>query len=253
MYSEPSKLGYDTTMRRVDVPVQGRDKVPSTQTPDHDQAKDAVAQYDIAVRSSDSGRLTWYRTERLISNIGADAVQGNGSRVWQVRRVGKDGKPTGEIRVLKDCWVGHHRKREGAILAEIRASARTDAQKKAFEKYLLTVECHGDVYIDQELDNTHSLLRRGQAIPSSLGWHHLKMERPNEYCYLLPLSGTPRNRRLVKFISYDIASHYRIVFKECGITINSLNSAVQIFRSFSLALEGASYAAGLRMFAEIFV
>lgn len=233
-------------MRRVNVPVlgKGKGKATSTQSSTQDQAKDAVPQYDIAVRSFHNGRPTWYRTERLVSDIGADAPRGRGTRVWQVRRLGKDGKPVGDIRVLKDCWIDQDRKREGTILAEIRASAQTDAHKKAFEQYFLTVECHGDVYIDQDPDNTHSLLRRGQDIPEDLGVYRLQLPIPLSCVeqYLLPVPlplFIPQTVDDEKVIEYDIMSHYRIVFKEFGISIDKLNSAFQIFRNLTLTLEGA--------------
>lgn len=247
MFAKPCQLGFDPTMRRVAIPVQGKGKgkANSTEIPAEDQATDAVAQYDIAVRSCDGGKLIWFRTERLVSNIGADPSRGRGTRVWTVRKLGKNRKPVGNIGVLKDCWIDHDRKREGAILAEIRTSAQTDAQKKALDKFFLTVECHGDVYIDQDLDNTHSLLRRGQAVSNHLGAYRLQLPPPSETKpdeHLLPVGSTPLVVPIVNnetIIEYDIKQHYRIVFREFGISIDKLNSAFQIFRSLSLAAYGA--------------
>lgn len=247
MFAKPSQLGFDPTIRRVDVPVQGKgkSKATSTQPPAEDQATDAVAQYDIAVRSFDNGKLIWYRTERLVSNIGADPSRGRGTRVWQVRKLGKNRKPVGDIGVLKDCWIDHDRKREGTILAEIRASAQTDAHRKAFKDYFLTVECHGDVYIDQEPDNTHSLLRRGQAVPTELGAYRLQLPPPEESKpdeHLLPVGCTPLAAPIVDnetIVEYDDKQHYRIVFLEFGVSIDKLISAFDIFRKLSLALQGA--------------
>ena len=44
-------------------------------------------------------------------------------------------------------------------------------------------------------------------------------------------------------IDYDIKSHYRIVFEELGVPIDSLTSIFQIFRSLVLALYGVYPAA----------
>ena len=236
-------------MRRVDVATKGKSKSSnaasiSDNTTNEEDPKSSSPQYDISVRSIDTREVTWYRTERLVSNIGADAARGRGTRVWEVRKLDKKGKPIGGPRVLKDCWIDHDRKREGTILAEIRASAKTDAQKDALKEFFLTVECHGDVYIDNKSDNTHTLIRRDKPIPHDLGVYRLQLPSPESGIddQLLPVGSRPPVPQVADCedtIDYDIKSHYRIVFEELGVLIDKLNSTFQIFKCLALAVFGS--------------
>lgn len=235
MFAEPSQLGYDTTMRPVLVGTTG--------SSEGHHSPNATFQYDIAVRSLDGGKVTWYRTERLLANIGADAARGRGTRVWEVRRLDMAGNPVGPSRVLKDCWVDDDRKREGTTLAEIRASAETEEHKKAFTEHFLTVECHGDVYIGNEEDNTHSLHRRNQTVPQDLDLYQLQLPPPKSSTadQFYRAGAFPQfNTVYDSIVAYGNKSHYRIVFEELGTTIDKLTSAFDILKVLSIALFSAS-------------
>ena len=68
-------------------------------------------QYDIKVRDDAKGTTRTFRTRRLISSIGADALRGRGTRVWEVVEL-KNGKEGTSKHVLKDAWVDVERERE---------------------------------------------------------------------------------------------------------------------------------------------
>lgn len=226
MFAEPEDLGYDTTMRRVNT-------------------IGASPQFDISVfekKETDSKpQHRWYRTRRLLSNIGAEAARGRGTRVWEVVRLDKHDEPVGPSRVLKDCWIDYDRTREGDIMKRIIDSARTPTAKSILEDCLLTVECHGDVYINGRPDDTHALMRRGNAVPTD-GYYPL--QRParsrgkDERMY--PRGSFLFTTKIIKkeIIGYDDKFHYRIVFEEVGISIDKLDSALDIFKCLTRALPG---------------
>lgn len=72
---------------------------------------------------------------------------------------------------LKDCWITAKGNREGNIFADTMASAHTEEQKESLQRYFLTVECHGGVYIGEHQDDTHTLHRRKQAVSRDPGWY----------------------------------------------------------------------------------
>ena len=128
-------LGYDPTITRVLV--------------------DDQPQYDIQVVDK------VYRTTDVLSNFGADAIIGRGTRVFKV--YDKE-DPNKTPRVLKDAWVEVDRSREGQILenlfAKIKSEGGEDKLRDA-KQYFLTSVTWGDVEIKGALDNTKELIMRG--------------------------------------------------------------------------------------------
>lgn len=224
-FASASHLGFDPTITPVWNTNAGNNR-----------------QYEITVRSRD-GTTSSFLTEHLISNIGAEAVRGRGTRVWKVRKL-VDGVPSGDPMVLKDCWIDHDRKREGDILDQLRSSAQNDTHKAIFSKHFLTVNCHGDVYVDSQLDNTKTLLRQDTDIPEDLGWYQLKHAGPKsgaEHVTMPPVGRTPVTEQIPKAedaVEYDEKTHYRIVFNEVAKGIDELTSMHMIFVYLSEVLIG---------------
>ncbi|CCL98316.1 uncharacterized protein FIBRA_00310 [Fibroporia radiculosa] len=132
--------------------------------------------YDITVRNANNGSEQIYRTIRMLSDIGANALRGHGTRVWEAQRL-VDGKQREAPVVLKDCWIDDDRPREGDILEEVRRS-HPDPEGRAFlDKHLLTVVCHGDVKIDTADDNTRMLMTRGRDVGTGPG--RFTVQQPN--------------------------------------------------------------------------
>jgi hypothetical protein len=113
-FAAEHKLGSDPTIKRSDC-----------------ISPDGV-QYDIVVNS------TVYRTVRLILNIGAESLRGQGTRVWEVNEVLPEGTIGANTLVLKDSWVDKDRKREEDILQSIRESYEGDGKKFCGNAHLLT-------------------------------------------------------------------------------------------------------------------
>ena len=85
LYAEPHELGWDPTIKRISP----RD------------VKGPAVQYDIKVGD------VWYRTQRLLSNAGAEVLRGRGTRVWEARKL--------EFSVAQDNDVQPSLKRPKAI------------------------------------------------------------------------------------------------------------------------------------------
>lgn len=96
MFALPEELGYDYTTRRVLAHAKGLSDAYEEAT---------LVQYDIAVRDHDTALVSRYYTERVSSNAKMYPPRGSGTRLWQVWKLGKDGKPMGPSRVLKGCWI----------------------------------------------------------------------------------------------------------------------------------------------------
>ena len=171
IYAKPCELGWDETIRRIEPTPGSQESI----------------QYDIQVEGKT------YRTSRIISNIGADALRGRGTRVWEVKEVSSTtGEAFGSSLVLKDCWVDVTREREGVILNNIRESIEVeivemditmtaednatgqcagetlDERKEIYKRVLASglpeVIAYGDVMVDGVPDDTHSLMRRGVSL-----------------------------------------------------------------------------------------
>lgn len=215
MFAQPHQLGFDPTI-----------------TPAPAFAGNSERQYDIQVRSKD-GKVDVFRTEKILSNVGAEALRGRGTRVWRVRKL-VDGLPTGDGMVLKDSWIDDDRIREGDILAKMRASASDPIQKEIFETHFLHVECHGDVYIGNHADHTGTLLRRGAQVPDDSALFSLERTKSRgaaEKVTKPPIgSGITQETRNKEDepIEFDDKAHYRIVFKEVATGIDSLVSGPEI-------------------------
>ena len=82
MYADTTQLGWDPTMERVST-------------------RHHVGQVDYIIKF----RNVRYRTVRLISDIGAEAIRGRGTRVWEVRQLNKNDEEDPTPLVLKDSWA----------------------------------------------------------------------------------------------------------------------------------------------------
>ena len=134
MFAEEACLGFDPSVRLYRV------------------LDDGSHQYDITVRSDDGSEET-YRTLELLSDNGSRTLRGRGTRVWKAVRLVR-GSETSDLVALKDCWVDHHREREGAINARMREAAASKGIAAAFEDAVVRIAAYGDVYISGSQDRT---------------------------------------------------------------------------------------------------
>ncbi|KAI0085147.1 hypothetical protein BDY19DRAFT_1059765 [Irpex rosettiformis] len=235
MFAKAHELGYDPTMQPA------RD------------GKRWLNQWDITLHYFPEGddddlsgpidvsklQTVVLRTQKLESNIGAEAMRSRGTRVWQARILGPNGQLSDRIVVLKDYWVDHDRLREATIRQRILDDAKTEDQRDVLRRHLLTPLYSGDVVIAGQRDNTHSLLRRGAKVPIGTLYPIVHEEValtataiPEDEPFA-PQQGTDtiasQTERLLKLIMLNDKSHHRIVFAEVAVTIEDMQSAKRVF------------------------
>ena len=190
VYAEEHRLGWDPTMDTVG------DK----------------AHYDITVQDAEGNTRT-YRTLEMLFD--AESAQGKGTRVWKAISV-ENGKERGDPVVLKDCWIDRGRVPEGVIAQEIRVASYPPAGVDTHGSFL-SVECHGEVYLDAEqtiLDCTRPFTIKDvtssrDTVSGSTGGNSPRRSSP--------LGMT----------------HYRIVFKELCSPISEETSPIAIFQALA--------------------
>lgn len=219
LFATPDDLGWDDTITRVSPP---------------DVTENIV--YDIKVGE------TVYRTKRLISNLGAEAIHGRGTRVWEVIKLDSKGRETGERRVLKDFWADADRKPEGDILQRIRNSG-TSKQREKIRRYFMAAEDQGEVYVGNQIDHTHVVMRKGMK-PSRVTPLKIATNPSTRTASKLPVKGgftLPRPVTGNSDIKYSAKVHYRVVFTEVGKTLQEVDSLLTVFDCLGDVVEGLKY------------
>jgi hypothetical protein len=116
--------------------------------------------------------------------------------------------------VLKDTWIEGD-SREGDVLSSLYEGA-DDEDKKSVEKYFITAICHGDVRTKHNIfDDTANALMRGLKIADHDPLFELQLQQ-NSFVWI--------SNRVCHSQRYPHKTHYRIVFKEIGITIDRIPS-----------------------------
>jgi hypothetical protein len=215
-------LGYDPTITRVLVDNQPQYKI---------QVGDQV-----------------YCTTDVLSDFGAEAIIGRGTRVFKVYDE-KDANKT--PRVLKDAWVEEDRSREGQILQNLFTKIQTDSGEEKLrdaKQYFLTSVIYEDVTIDGELDHTKNLIMRGgdplAEDPMQLIIGNLTRHKPSHHSELkrrsnignVPIFEDPRKRTARPPIPVRV--HHRMVCEEVGIAIHNLTSLRDVYQSLNDVLKG---------------
>jgi hypothetical protein len=146
--------------------------------------------------------------------------------------------------VLKDIWIDSDRTREGNVLALLHAEAE-GKDRELFEKHFLTTICHGDVWTELDIldDTANALMRRLNITPDhdSLFTLHLKPFIQKHG----PVSGSQSLRDMSRVqaphshLRYAHKTHYRIVFKEKGITIDRIRSLPDVMVVLVETVSGA--------------
>ncbi|KAF8493938.1 hypothetical protein F5888DRAFT_1720628 [Russula emetica] len=215
-FADQTSLGFDSTIQ----PVTGnRGQSVVTVHPDNDK--------------QNSRR---FRTTEILSSYGAEPLRGRGTRVFQAVEIDGNGEPSGSPVVLKDIWIDSDRTREGNILASLR-SETNDEDRLLFEERFLTTICHGDVWTELNiLDDTANTLMRGLNITSDhtsrfdLQWQSVIQKHD-------PTPGSEGLRATMSLVrapppppnvSYAHKTHYRIVFKEKGTTVDSIKNLPEV-------------------------
>lgn len=219
-YAEEHELGWDPTVEYC--PAVG----------------ECGAFYIYTVHSTNERgevEATRFKTLECLSNLGAQALRGRGTRVWKVRKWA-DNQEIGEPMVLKDCWIDCDRLREGDIMEAVLASAKGTEHEAVLRRALLTTIMHGDVHIGDEIDQTIDAEEREQITRADqwIVFHRteVKLKKFEMLCAgrsQMNAATTRGHRSLydaiksepeLKPITYTPKKHYRIVFREVCTTLH---------------------------------
>ncbi|KIP04125.1 hypothetical protein PHLGIDRAFT_494333 [Phlebiopsis gigantea 11061_1 CR5-6] len=226
MYASEVQLGWDSTMKRL--------------SPRHELGN---VQYDILCDG------VWYRTVRLISDVGAGALRGRGTRVWEVNETTTDDH--GDVivdptpRVLKDSWVDASREREAVIMQKIREDASKCQDPLVlglnFDKYFMKIKASWDVTIAGAVDDTHALIRCGRYF-EGMAREPLMICSPTKkrrakYDSNGPLGPTGAiklpDTYVERVLEYDAKIHHRVVFTEVGVTVTEIGTLSGALRALA--------------------
>ena len=139
--------------------------------------------------------------------------------------------------MLKDTWVDNDRKREGDNLTTLLEVANKE-DKQLVEKHFLTMICHEDVWTGVDIaDNTENVLMRGLKIaedhPSLFQLQYSLISTGLKNQREFSPAQVPRHCK-----TYAPRTHYRIVFKEIGVTIDSMRSLPGVMKVLTETVSG---------------
>ncbi|KAF9230900.1 hypothetical protein BU15DRAFT_83049 [Melanogaster broomeanus] len=235
IFANDVELGWDPTIERVLV--------------------DGKIQYEIGFYDAE-GSPAVYQTVKILSDFGADALRGRGTRVFKAFRKPKpqDTEVARVYVVIKDAWRDSTRMREDEILKNILHDIETNLGPSAREdakQYFLTVLHAEDVMIDNKIDDTLRLLHH-ENIPADSRWHDVgagKEKEPNRSTHTpstgalpsIPLHLTRRTLPAVKSEVVHHKIHFRAVFAELGEPIHTLKKLDEVLETLEHALKGLEY------------
>ncbi|KAF9802212.1 hypothetical protein IEO21_09942 [Rhodonia placenta] len=231
MYAAEHEAGWDPTMQYVRKKNGTDDEL----EPD----LKGKPRLDIDVQDQ-NGTVVRYRTIRWLSDDGANGLRGKGTRVWEVCILNNDEEGADRF-ALKDQYIDADRQREGMIIEQLRNANADKQTKDSIHQSILTVEHHGDVYVEGMLDHTRSLMTRNGVPPI---YNRFKLQQipedgveENNTAQSSKQAGVGhyqssaelRTASAQKIYTYHPKVHYRIVFKEVCKPLREYTSLKDIF------------------------
>jgi hypothetical protein len=173
-------------------------------------------------------------TTNILSSFGAESLRGRGTRIFEAIEKDWQGCEIGSPVVLKDIWIDHDCTREGIILAQLYDEA-DDEDKELVKKHFLTVICHGDVWTEPDIlnDTENGLMRGLKATMDSmfeLQQKQLVVSKHQAASGSQGLHATSRLHAPHPNLKYMHKTHYCIVFKEKGVTIDLIPSLPEVMK-----------------------
>src|ERR1700761_2089504 len=199
--------------------------------------------YDIDVQGLD-GVLVTHTDCQVISDFGANAMQGRATRVFA--------SATGNV--IKDVWVENDREREGDILMSVRERLKgLEGVTEQGANLFLTPIGHGDVSIDEKLDQTKDFGGPPSLDPIRFlfihqGSHleeHKREEDPKGSVGESPVptrdTRGPMGIYRSRFAYIRNRVHYRIAFGEQGVELWKVDNLRDHFQCLINATRGKSH------------
>ena len=187
-----------------------------------------------------------FRVMQILDSYGAEPLRGRGTRVFYAVEIDGNRETNGSNVVIKDMWIDSDRMREGDILALLLKEA-DEGDKELVRRHFLTTICQGDVWTTQDTrdDTAHALMRGLDIASDHTPLFHLQC-KPNVQNSEPPFGSNglratsrvqvPHNDSPKR---YPHKTHYRVVFKEKGITIDCVKSLPDVMTVLGETVGGA--------------
>ena len=223
------EIGWDPTITRAEG---------------HEDQFDIVVHTFLDSGATYSGIDRIFRTIECISAEKVGSIRGRATRAWRCVELDSAGRvKNGKQVVLKDTWIDIGRMPEGFVKDELIAATVTDKERTILEEGLLTVLCHGNVLLDPvnrvadvtalPSDNpVWQLMNEFGPSAASLNRKEEETRKMNKPRKGAEVTTTP--------IIYHQKGHYRVVFKEVGITLNNVRSLSNNFKAIAQLIQGSS-------------
>jgi hypothetical protein len=211
--------------------------------PTIDRVPGELTQFIVTVHpDNDNRHPRKFRATKIISSFGAEPLRGRDTRVFEAIELDGDGSKIGLPVVLKDIWIYHDCMREGVILAQLYDEA-DDKDKELVKKHFLTVICHGDVWTELEvLDNTENGLMCGLKVTKDsmfeLQQKQLVVSKHQAASGSQGLRVTSCLHAPHPNLKYTHKTHYRIVFKEKGVTTDLILNLPEVMKILTETVTG---------------
>ncbi|KAK0470890.1 hypothetical protein IW261DRAFT_1671976 [Armillaria novae-zelandiae] len=234
VFASLKDLGFDPTVRRVAVPLQGSSE----------NDVQYMIQYDYHVGSH------VYRTVECLSSFRATGLISRGSRVWKVYRVGD---PEDKYYALKDVWIPDDAMTEGEIQRSLFGSIQNSlTDQENFKQYFVEIEECEVVAWNGEVDRTSSFMRKrlpdqfhtfllgtlassdsfDKGMPSHVTGSTIATPKGAPDGGLAEAEMDPRYR-------YNNKKHCRILYKDVGKPLDSMTHPGDVLRALESATRGA--------------
>ncbi|KAJ6612789.1 hypothetical protein B0H10DRAFT_2051084 [Mycena sp. CBHHK59/15] len=163
-----------------------------------------AAQYRISLSKAT------YITTKLLSDNRSDVICGRATRVWEAYR---EDDPDRVSVAIKDLWMSADIVQEGTQLLELHEKLHAlpdPGTPRPPGDYFLTVLAHGFVPTSRGVDDdTFDVMMRGHSFP-------------------------------IEDADYGHRKHYRIIFQEVGVPVDSLTTLSDIMHALADATRGIS-------------
>lgn len=191
--------------------------------------------YDVLLRTN-NGEVRTYRTLETLASYPAEKLFGRGTRVWTAIQI-KDGEEIGEAVALKDAWVDLKRAQEGTVFERVQLADRPPEYTQSSEDLFPTVDCHGDVVLDEGtsevLDHTRCFEESGARIGASASTREQLMHSLDVWKASRESRDGPSSKSDPKPPSVKRLVHYRIVFHEVCRALCDETQLSAIFRALA--------------------
>ncbi|KII95753.1 hypothetical protein PLICRDRAFT_693902 [Plicaturopsis crispa FD-325 SS-3] len=160
-------------------------------------------QYEIDVFEGPDKQKNTYSVVKIIWDVGAEFSQGRATRVYEALDA------AGDTFAIKDVWREQDRDPEGDILKAFHTKISGGTSKVDKELFMEMTQ-HGDVIVDNNIDDSLHTIMHGRSFPEVYGYLSLLQQPKSD----AQRPGGHAMRRV----------HYRIVFPGVGLAIHELDN-----------------------------